>query len=297
MLRCSRATAGGCGSRSALAPRGRARRGRPRRGSRGRTARRCHPRRARSRRAARPARDRRCVAASRRNRARVAAAAPATSASRSSRRDSELAVHFDTKIAIILDQQLAVWQKANVTAFLISGIAATDPALVGEPYIDGTGNRYLPMCRQPIVIYAADRPGLRRAYERAMAREIERLAIFTHDLFSTPHDQAKPRRRRRSPRRRARPRRHRPPRRPKNRRQSPGQAPPPSLATTPTRERTRAHQVTLSRALPSNRKKSRMEAASAPIERTMYSSKPSPSTRRAASRRCRSGFMEGPVVT
>jgi len=29
-------------------------------------------------------------------------------------------VHFDTKIAIILDQQLAVWQKANVTAFLIS---------------------------------------------------------------------------------------------------------------------------------------------------------------------------------
>ena len=99
-------------------------------------------------------------------------------------------VYFDTKIAIILDEQLAVWQKANVTAFLMSGIAATDPALVGEPYIDGTGNRYLPMCRQPIVIYAADRPGLRRAYERAMSRNVERLAIFTHDLFSTPHDQA-----------------------------------------------------------------------------------------------------------
>jgi hypothetical protein len=98
-------------------------------------------------------------------------------------------VHFETKIAIILDQQLAVWQKANVTAFLISGIAATDPALVGEPYIDGTGNRYLPMCRQPIVC-AADRPGLRRAYERAMARNVGRLAIFTHDLCSTPHDQA-----------------------------------------------------------------------------------------------------------
>jgi hypothetical protein len=97
---------------------------------------------------------------------------------------------FDTKIAIILDQQLAVWQKANVTAFLISGIAATDPALVGEPYIDGTGNRYLPMCRQPILVYAADRPGLRRAYERAMARNVEQLAIFTHDLCSTPHDQA-----------------------------------------------------------------------------------------------------------
>jgi hypothetical protein len=45
------------------------------------------------------------------------------------------------------------------TTFLISGIAATNPALVGETYIDGNGNRYLPMCRQPIVIYAADRTG------------------------------------------------------------------------------------------------------------------------------------------
>jgi hypothetical protein len=99
-------------------------------------------------------------------------------------------VHFDTKIAIVLDEQLAVWQKANVTAFLISGIAGTDPELVGEPYIDGSGNRYLPMCRQPILVYAADRPGLRRAYERAMARDVERLAIFTHDLFATPHDEA-----------------------------------------------------------------------------------------------------------
>ena len=99
-------------------------------------------------------------------------------------------MQFDTKIVIVLDDQLAGWQKANVTAFLISGIAATDPALVGEPYIDGSGNRYLPMCRQPIMVYAADSAGLRRAYERAMAREVERLAVFTHDLFTTPHDLA-----------------------------------------------------------------------------------------------------------
>jgi hypothetical protein len=99
-------------------------------------------------------------------------------------------MQFDTKVAIVLDEQLAGWQKANVTAFLISGIAATEPALVGEPYIDGSGNRYLPMCRQPIMVYAADGAGLRRAYERAMAREVERLAVFTHDLFATSHDQA-----------------------------------------------------------------------------------------------------------
>jgi hypothetical protein len=99
-------------------------------------------------------------------------------------------MNFDTKIAIVLDQELAVWQKANVTAFLMSGIAGTEPELVGAPYIDGSGNQYLPMCRQPIMVYAADGAGLRRAYERAMARDLERLAIFTHDLFATAHDEA-----------------------------------------------------------------------------------------------------------
>jgi len=99
-------------------------------------------------------------------------------------------MQFDTKIAIVIDKELAVWQKANVTAFLISGVAGTDPELVGEPYVDGSGNRYLPMCRQPIMVYAADRPGLRRAYERAMARKVDRLAVFTHDLFATQHDEA-----------------------------------------------------------------------------------------------------------
>lgn len=49
---------------------------------------------------------------------------------------------------------------------------------------------YLPMLRQPIVVYAADAAGIRRAYDRAMAREVEQLSIFTLDLFSTPHDTA-----------------------------------------------------------------------------------------------------------
>lgn len=99
-------------------------------------------------------------------------------------------MQFDTKLAIVLDERLAVWQKANVTAFLVSGIAATRPSLVGEPYVDATGVRYLPMCREPIHVYAADGAGLRRAHERALAREVERLAIFTHELFATGHDEA-----------------------------------------------------------------------------------------------------------
>lgn len=97
---------------------------------------------------------------------------------------------FDTKLAIVLHEDLAVWQKTNAAAFLVSGLAATAPDLVGEAYVDGSGNRYLPMFRQPIVVYAANSSGIRRAYERAMAREVEQLSIFTRELFSTPHDEA-----------------------------------------------------------------------------------------------------------
>jgi hypothetical protein len=36
---------------------------------------------------------------------------------------------FETKIAIIVRDDLAVWQKLNVTAFLTSGIAGAHPDL------------------------------------------------------------------------------------------------------------------------------------------------------------------------
>jgi hypothetical protein len=98
-------------------------------------------------------------------------------------------VQFETKIAIVLRDDLAVWQKTNVAAFLASGIAARHPDSVGEPYVDGSGNRYTPMFVQPVMVFAADADGIRRAYERAMQRELE-LGIFTHELFSTGHDAA-----------------------------------------------------------------------------------------------------------
>jgi hypothetical protein len=99
-------------------------------------------------------------------------------------------VLFETKIAVVLLNDLPVWQKTNATAFLVSGFAAADPSLVGEPYVDGSGNRYLPMFRQPVMVYAAEPGEIRRVYERAMAREVEQLAIFTRELFSTPYDAA-----------------------------------------------------------------------------------------------------------
>ena len=98
-------------------------------------------------------------------------------------------MQFDTKIAVVLRDDLADWQKANVTAFLVSGIAGTVPDIVGEPYRDASGNEYLPMFVQPVLVYQADAPALRRAYERARGRDVS-MAIYTADLFETGHDEA-----------------------------------------------------------------------------------------------------------
>jgi hypothetical protein len=98
-------------------------------------------------------------------------------------------MEFDTKIAVVLRDDLAVWQKTNVTAFLVSGIAATTPGVVGEPYRDGSENEYLPMFVQPVLVYEADATALRRAYQRAMDRGVQ-PAIYTNELFDTGHDDA-----------------------------------------------------------------------------------------------------------
>ena len=98
-------------------------------------------------------------------------------------------MEFSTKIAVVLRDDLAVWQKANVTAFLVSGVAGTDPQSVGEPYRDASGNEYLPMFVQPVLVYEADAAALRRAFERARDRDVT-PAIYTADLFATWHDVA-----------------------------------------------------------------------------------------------------------
>jgi hypothetical protein len=75
-------------------------------------------------------------------------------------------VQFDTKIAVVLRDDLAVWQKTNVTAFLVSGIAGTVACAVGEPYHDASGNEYLPMFVHPC---SSTRPAGRRSGVRTSA--------------------------------------------------------------------------------------------------------------------------------
>lgn len=50
-------------------------------------------------------------------------------------------MQFETKIAVVLRDALAGWEKVNVTAFLVSGMAGTVPGVVGEPYRDASGER------------------------------------------------------------------------------------------------------------------------------------------------------------
>ncbi len=96
---------------------------------------------------------------------------------------------FDTKLVIVLRNDLPTWQKVNAAVFLVSGIAAADPGAVGEPYEDASGNRYLPMFRQPALVFEATSEELRRTFDRAVQRGVD-FALFTDELFTTPHDAA-----------------------------------------------------------------------------------------------------------
>jgi hypothetical protein len=96
-------------------------------------------------------------------------------------------MRFDTKIAVLLRDDLEPWQRLNVTAFLVSGIASAWPELIGEPYADADGTAYLPMFRQPVLVFAGAKETLTAAHARALAREIS-MSVFTADLFGTGHD-------------------------------------------------------------------------------------------------------------
>lgn len=93
-----------------------------------------------------------------------------------------------TKLAVAVRDDLATWQKLNVTAFLVSGIGTRHPDLVGEPYVDGVDVSYLPMFAHPVLVYAAgDAAALARAADRARARGLT-MAVYTDDLFTTGND-------------------------------------------------------------------------------------------------------------
>ncbi|SBW01870.1 conserved hypothetical protein [uncultured Alphaproteobacteria bacterium] len=96
---------------------------------------------------------------------------------------------FETKIAIVVRDDLAVWRKLNVAAFLMSGIVGAAPEIVGEPYVDKAGNRFAALCVQPVVVLAADAETIGRIHRRALERGV-RAAAYTEEMFATGHDAA-----------------------------------------------------------------------------------------------------------
>lgn len=96
---------------------------------------------------------------------------------------------FDTKIAIVVKEDLPVWQKLNVTAFLMSGIAGAHPEMIGLPYLDAGGNIHHPLSVQPVIVLAAAAVLLTEIHRRALVHEV-RHALYVEEMFATGHDEA-----------------------------------------------------------------------------------------------------------
>lgn len=96
---------------------------------------------------------------------------------------------FDTKFAVVLREDLEVWQKLNVTAFLSSGIIGQKPELIGEAYRDAAGNVYNALSIQPIIVLPTDGATLSKIHARALERQIP-ASVYIEEMFSTGHDGA-----------------------------------------------------------------------------------------------------------
>jgi len=96
-------------------------------------------------------------------------------------------MRFDTKIAIVVRADLAAWQKLNVTAFLASAVAGGRPEVIGERYQDASGSDYLPMFRQPVLVYGTIAAELTAVHGRAVARQLD-VAVYIEEMFKTGND-------------------------------------------------------------------------------------------------------------
>jgi hypothetical protein len=96
---------------------------------------------------------------------------------------------FDTKIALVLRDDLAPWQALNVTAFLTSGIVAQFPEIIGEPYRDRAGNIYNSLSIQPVIVLAADRTTLAAIHRRSLDQGLT-TSLYIEEMFATGYDAA-----------------------------------------------------------------------------------------------------------
>lgn len=96
---------------------------------------------------------------------------------------------FDTKVAILVLNDLATWQKLNVTAFLATGIVGAVPEALGDPYEDTSGRQFTSLLGQPVMIFAAGPGELARAYRISGENGLV-TAAYVRAMFQTGHDAA-----------------------------------------------------------------------------------------------------------
>jgi hypothetical protein len=96
---------------------------------------------------------------------------------------------FDTKIAFIVRNDLANWQRMNVVAFLATGVASAAPEILGKPYLDAHGHEYGNMSIQPMLVFESGLEGLQKAHRTGLERELTMLP-YVYAMFSTGHDEA-----------------------------------------------------------------------------------------------------------
>jgi len=95
---------------------------------------------------------------------------------------------FDTKVGVVVRDDLAVWQRLNVCAFLVSGlVAAAGADAIGEPYVDADARRYLPLLVQPVLVFEAAAGKLATVRDRAERRGVP-IALYTAEMFATGND-------------------------------------------------------------------------------------------------------------
>jgi hypothetical protein len=96
---------------------------------------------------------------------------------------------YENKIAVVLSNDLAYWQKLNVTAFLASSVAIAFPETHGAPLVSASGTVYLPFLKHPVLIYAAETDEqIKRAFTRARERDLH-IGVYTKGLFATKNEE------------------------------------------------------------------------------------------------------------
>ena len=96
---------------------------------------------------------------------------------------------FDTKIAIAVRDDLAVWQKLNVTAFITSGIIGQHEALLGDEYEDASAIKYAPLLIHPVIVLTCDDIKMKTIHRRGLERGVK-FCLYIEDMFKTGHDNA-----------------------------------------------------------------------------------------------------------